>query len=141
MLVGIKVDTGAKSFAAHPGEKVTRGLDGLRERLQSHCEMGARFAKWRDMIAVDDMRLPTGSCIDANAHALARYAALCQEAGLVPIIEPGCRRSDRTGPGRSDDLLLNKPAFAGRTKSRSSTLGVADFYQSAARDAAAQGGR
>jgi len=88
VLVGIKVDTGAEDLAAHPGEKVTEGLDGLRERLQSYLEMGARFAKWRGVIAVDDARLPSTACIEANAHALARYAALCQEAGLVPIIEP-----------------------------------------------------
>ena len=88
ILVGIKADTGAKDFAAHPGEKLTEGLDGLRERLQSHFQQGARFAKWRGVIAIDDANLPTRACIEANAHALARYAALCQEAGLVPIIEP-----------------------------------------------------
>ncbi len=88
LIVGIKVDIGAKDLAAHPGEKVTEGLDGLRDRLQGYVEMGARFAKWRAVIAVDDARLPTPACIDANAHALARYAALCQEIGLVPIIEP-----------------------------------------------------
>ncbi len=88
VLVGIKVDTGAKALAAHPGETVTEGLDGLRGRLLSYFEMGARFAKWRGVIAMDDMHLPTSACTCANAHALARYAALCQEAGLVPIIEP-----------------------------------------------------
>jgi len=88
LLVGIKVDTGAKALAAHPGEQVTEGLDGLRERLQAYAEMGACFAKWRGVIAVDGERLPTAACTAANAHALARYAALCQEAGLVPIIEP-----------------------------------------------------
>ena len=88
LLVGIKVDTGAKDLAAHPGEKVTEGLDGLRERLQTYLELGAQFAKWRGAIAVDIARLPTPACIEANAHALARYAALCQEVGLVPIIEP-----------------------------------------------------
>jgi fructose-bisphosphate aldolase class I len=88
LLVGIKVDTGAKALAAHPGEKVTEGLDGLRERLQAYRELGARFAKWRGVIAVEDALVPTAACILANAHALARYAALCQEAGLVPIIEP-----------------------------------------------------
>lgn len=86
--VGIKVDLGAKELAARPGEKVTEGLDGLRERLQAYREMGACFAKWRAVFAVDEVRLPTAGCIDANAHALARYAALSQEAGLVPIIEP-----------------------------------------------------
>ena len=88
LLVGIKVDTGAKDLAAHPGEKVTEGLDGLRERLHAYFEIGARFAKWRGVMAVDNAHLPTAACIDANAHALARYATLCQEAGLVPIIEP-----------------------------------------------------
>jgi len=88
LLVGIKVDTGAKALAEHPGEKVTEGLDGLRERLQAYFKMGARFAKWRGGIAVDGERLPTAACTSANAHALARYAALCQEAGLVPIVEP-----------------------------------------------------
>ena len=84
---GIKVDTGAKPFALHPGETVTEGLDGLRERLTEYYELGARFAKWRAVIAIGD-GVPTAACIDANAHALARYAALCQEAGLVPIVEP-----------------------------------------------------
>ena len=88
LLVGIKVDTGAKALAGHPGETVTEGLDGLRERLMSYFEMGARFAKWRGVIAVDGERLPSVACTAANAQALARYAALCQEAGLVPIIEP-----------------------------------------------------
>ena len=88
VLVGIKVDTGAKALAAHLGETVTEGLDGLRERLLSYFETGARFAKWRGVVAMDDMHLPTSACTSANAHALARYAALCQEAGLVPIIEP-----------------------------------------------------
>lgn len=87
LLVGIKVNTGAKGLAAHPGEKVTEGLDG-RARRQDYFEMGARFAKWRGVIAVDGERPPTAACTSANAHALARYAALCLEAGLVPIIEP-----------------------------------------------------
>ena len=92
ILIGIKVDTGAKDLAGHFGEKVTEGLDGLRERLQTYFGQGARFAKWRGVIAIDDAHspttLPTPACIQANAHALARYAAMCQEAGLVPIIEP-----------------------------------------------------
>lgn len=74
-------------MAGHSGEKVTEGLDGLRGRLTEYSRMGARFAKWRAVIAISD-RLPGRACIEANAHALARYAALCQEAGLVPIIEP-----------------------------------------------------
>jgi fructose-bisphosphate aldolase class I len=84
---GIKVDTGAKALAGHPGEKVTEGLDGLRERLVTYATMGARFAKWRGVVAIN-AELPTAAGIAANAHALARYAALCQETGLVPIVEP-----------------------------------------------------
>jgi len=87
IIPGIKVDIGAKDLAAHPGEKITEGLDGLRERLAEYFQMGARFAKWRAVIAIGD-DIPSWSCIEANAHALARYAALCQEAGLVPIVEP-----------------------------------------------------
>jgi fructose-bisphosphate aldolase class I len=87
IIPGIKVDTGAKDLAAHPGEKITEGLDGLRERLQEYFQMGARFAKWRAVIAIGE-NIPSRSCLEANAHALARYAALCQEAGLVPIVEP-----------------------------------------------------
>ena len=84
---GIKVDAGAKELAGHAGEKITEGLDGLRERLAEYFLMGARFAKWRAVIAIGD-GIPSRACTAANAHALARYAALCQEAGLVPIVEP-----------------------------------------------------
>jgi fructose-bisphosphate aldolase class I len=87
IIAGIKVDTGAKKMAGHPGEKISEGLDGLRERLATYFQLGARFAKWRAVIAVGD-GIPTRGCIEANAHALARYAALCQEAGMVPIVEP-----------------------------------------------------
>lgn len=87
IMPGIKVDVGAKALAGHPGEKVTEGLDGLWERLREYAGMGARFAKWRAVIAIGD-GMPSRGCIEANAHALARYAALCQEAGLVPIVEP-----------------------------------------------------
>jgi fructose-bisphosphate aldolase class I len=87
IIPGIKVDTGAKAMAGFSGEKVTEGLDGLALRVQEYARLGARFAKWRAVIAIDPS-LPTDSCIDANAHALARYAAICQEAGLVPIVEP-----------------------------------------------------
>jgi len=87
IIPGIKVDTGARDMAGHPGEKVTEGLDGLRERLGEYAKMGARFAKWRAVIAVGD-GIPSRDCIEANAEALARYAALCQKAGLVPIVEP-----------------------------------------------------
>jgi fructose-bisphosphate aldolase class I len=87
IIPGIKVDIGAKDLAGHPGEKVTEGLDGLRARLKDYALMGARFAKWRAVISTDD-NLPTRGCIAVNAQALARYAALCQEAGLVPVVEP-----------------------------------------------------
>jgi len=87
IIPGIKVDAGAKELAAHPGEKVTEGLDGLRDRLAEYVRMGARFAKWRAVITIAD-GIPSWGCIHANAHALARYAALCQEAGLVPVVEP-----------------------------------------------------
>ena len=85
---GIKVDKGAKALALHPGDKVTEGLDGLRERLDEYRGLGAQFAKWRAVIEIDERDLPSPFGIRANAHALARYAALCQEAGLVPIVEP-----------------------------------------------------
>jgi fructose-bisphosphate aldolase class I len=87
IIPGIKVDAGAKELAGHPGEKITEGLDGLRDRLAEYAHMGLRFAKWRAVIAVD-AAIPSQACIEANAHALARYAALCQEAGLMPIVEP-----------------------------------------------------
>jgi fructose-bisphosphate aldolase, class I len=87
IIPGIKVDAGAKDMAAHSGEKITEGLDGLRERLVEYFQMGARFTKWRAVIAIGE-NIPSRSCIEANTHALARYAALCQEAGLVPIVEP-----------------------------------------------------
>ncbi|HET9509428.1 MAG TPA: class I fructose-bisphosphate aldolase [Gaiellaceae bacterium] len=87
IIPGIKVDTGAKPLAGSPEEKVTEGLDGLRERLEEYRGLGARFAKWRAVITIGD-GMPTSYCISTNAHALGRYAALCQEQGLVPIVEP-----------------------------------------------------
>ena len=87
IMPGIKVDTGAKDLAGFPGEKITEGLDGLRGRLVEYKDLGARFAKWRAVITIGD-GIPSDYCMFANAHALARYAALCQEAGLVPIVEP-----------------------------------------------------
>ena len=87
VIPGIKVDTGAKPLAGFPGETITEGLDGLRERLQEYHKLGARFAKWRAVIDIG-ANIPTRFAIDANAHALARYAALCQENGIVPIVEP-----------------------------------------------------
>ena len=87
IIPGIKVDIGARDLAGHPGEKITEGLDRLRIRLKEYFQMGARFAKWRAVIALGD-GIPSRGCIEANAQALARYAALCQEAGLVPVVEP-----------------------------------------------------
>lgn len=87
IIPGIKVDMGAKELAAHPGEKITEGLDGLRNRLAEYSRLGARFGKWRAVITIDG-EIPSQGCIEANAQALARYAALCQEAGLVPVVEP-----------------------------------------------------
>ena len=87
IIPGIKVDKGAKLMANFAGEKVTEGLDGLRERLAEYRQLGARFAKWRAVITIGE-NIPTRTCIEANAEALARYAALCQEGDLVPIVEP-----------------------------------------------------
>ena len=88
VIPGIKVDKGAKELASHSGEKVTEGLDGLRDRLVEYYRLGARFAKWRAVITIGDGGIPTETCIHVNAHALARYAALCQETDIVPIVEP-----------------------------------------------------
>jgi len=87
IIPGVKVDAGAKDLAHHPGEKITEGLDGLRGRLEEYLGLGARFTKWRAVITIGE-DIPTPFCIDANAHAMARFAALSQEAGLVPIVEP-----------------------------------------------------
>jgi len=108
ILPGIKVDTGARELAGHPGERVTEGLDGLRERLADYARRGARFAKWRAVLAIG-ADLPSPGCIEANAHALARYAALCQEAGLVPVVEPevlmeGCHSLARCEVATEDVL-------------------------------------
>lgn len=87
IIPGIKVDMGAKPMAGFPNEKITEGLDGLRNRVEEYKKLGARFAKWRAVITIGD-GIPTDACIDANVHALARYATLCQEAGIVPVVEP-----------------------------------------------------
>ncbi|MBI3926668.1 MAG: fructose-bisphosphate aldolase class I [Armatimonadetes bacterium] len=98
---GIKVDNGTEALALHPGEKVTQGLDGLRQRLKEYYGMGARFAKWRAVITIDEESgVPSRGCIDANAHALARYAACCQEQGLTPIVEPEVLMDGPHGIGR-----------------------------------------
>lgn len=98
---GIKVDTGAKALPNSPGETVTEGLDGLRDRLKEYRSLGARFAKWRAVIDIAD-GIPTSNCIRANAHALARYAALCQEQDIVPIVEPEVLMD---GPLATHDIL------------------------------------
>jgi fructose-bisphosphate aldolase class I len=87
ILPGIKVDAGAKNLALSPKEKITEGLDGLRDRVKEYVGLGAKFAKWRAVITIGD-GIPTDTCLDANADALARYAALCVEGGIVPIVEP-----------------------------------------------------
>ncbi len=87
IIPGIKVDMGAKSMAGHSGEKITEGLDGLHNRLEEYQKLGARFAKWRAVITIGN-GIPSRGCIDANAHVLARYASLCQDLGILPIVEP-----------------------------------------------------
>jgi fructose-bisphosphate aldolase, class I len=103
ILPGIKVDTGAKPLAGFPRETVTEGLDGLRDRLSHYHELGLRFAKWRAVVKIAS-GLPTRGCIEANAHALARYAALCQEAGLVPIVEPEVLMDGEHAIDRSEEV-------------------------------------
>ncbi|MDY1546790.1 class I fructose-bisphosphate aldolase [Luteibacter sahnii] len=94
IIPGIKVDKGTHPLAGHPGEMVTEGLDGLRERLQEYAQLGAKFAKWRAVIKITD-DTPTSAAVEANTHALARYAALCQEVGLVPMVEPEILMDDK----------------------------------------------
>jgi fructose-bisphosphate aldolase class I len=103
MIPGIKVDAGAKALAGFPGETLTEGLDGLRERLKEYAGLGAKFAKWRAVITIGT-GLPTSYCLAANAHALARYAALCQEAGIVPIVEPEVLMDGDHSIGRCEDV-------------------------------------
>jgi fructose-bisphosphate aldolase class I len=103
IIPGIKVDAGVHPLAGSPGEFVTEGLDGLRERFEEYRELGARFAKWRAVFVIRD-GLPTLKCIHANAHALARYAALCQEQGLVPIVEPEVLMEGAHGLERCEDV-------------------------------------
>src|SRR5437879_1358735 len=95
IIPGIKVDKGAKPMANFPGEKITEGLDGLRERLAEYRQLGARFAKWRAVIAIGD-NIPTRRCMETNAELLARYAALCQATDMVPIVEPEVDRGGAT---------------------------------------------
>jgi fructose-bisphosphate aldolase class I len=103
MLPGIKVDTGAKPLAGFPGETITEGHDGLRERLAEYYKLGARFAKWRAVIDIG-AGIPTAYAIDANAAALARYAALCQEASIVPIVEPEVLMDGNHGIARCEEV-------------------------------------
>lgn len=110
IIPGIKVDAGAKNLAGHDGEKVTEGLDGLRERLAEYASLGAKFAKWRGVITITDS-IPSRTCIEVNAHGLARYAALCQEAGIVPIVEPEVLMDGRHTISRSEAVtseILNE---------------------------------
>jgi fructose-bisphosphate aldolase class I len=145
IIPGIKVDTGAKDMAGHPGEKITEGLDGLRDRLAEYSQMGARFAKWRAVIAVGD-GIPSRGCIEANAQALARYAALCQEAGLVPVVEPevlmdGEHTLERCCEVTEEVLrtVFNHVSPAIRTDLSVSALGRPAFGRSAHRAAAGDG--
>jgi fructose-bisphosphate aldolase, class I len=106
ILPGIKVDAGTKPLAGSPGETVTEGLDGLRDRLSSYYRMGARFAKWRAAIRIDN-GLPSSACVSANAHALARYAALCQEQNLVAIVEPEVLMEGSHSIERCEEVTAN----------------------------------
>jgi fructose-bisphosphate aldolase class I len=103
IIPGIKVDRGTMSLPAFAGEKMTTGLDGLRERLAGYRQAGARFTKWRAVIAIGD-RIPTSTCIETNARALALFAALSQEAGLVPIVEPEVLMDGNHGLGRGEEI-------------------------------------
>ena len=103
IIPGIKVDGGAHDMALHPGEKVTEGLDKLPERMKEYFGMGARFAKWRAVITIGK-GIPTQACLDANAHALARYSAICQEASIVPIVEPEVLLDGDHGAETSEDV-------------------------------------
>jgi fructose-bisphosphate aldolase class I len=105
VIAGIKVDRGTTPLAALPDEVVTQGLDGLRNRLAEYADLGARFAKWRAVIRIGNGR-PTAACVEANAHALARYAALAQEAGLVPIVEPEVLMDGSHGRERCADVTV-----------------------------------
>jgi fructose-bisphosphate aldolase class I len=106
ILPGIKVDTGAKPLAGSPDETITEGLDGLRDRLAEYRKMGARFAKWRAVIRIKD-DLPSSACVSTNAHALGRYAALCQERDLVPIVEPEVLMDGSHTVGRCEEVTGN----------------------------------
>ena len=104
IIPGIKVDKGAKPLALQPGNKITEGLDGLRDRLAEYKQLGAKFAKWRAVMEIDEQSLPSAYAIRANCHALARYAALCQEADLVPIVEPEVLMDGAHDIGRCESI-------------------------------------
>jgi fructose-bisphosphate aldolase class I len=106
IIPGIKVDAGAHDMALHSGEKVTEGLDKLAERMQEYFKLGARFAKWRAVITIGD-GIPTRACLQANAHALARYSAICQEASIVPIVEPEVLLDGSHTAERSESVHLD----------------------------------
>jgi fructose-bisphosphate aldolase class I len=106
IIPGIKVDAGAHDMALHSGEKVTEGLDKLAERMQEYFKLGARFAKWRAVITIGD-GIPTRACLQANAHALARYSAICQEASIVPIVEPEVLLDGTHTAERSESVHLD----------------------------------
>ncbi len=125
IIPGIKVDRGAKPLALCAGETVTEGLDGLRERFEGYRELGARFAKWRAVISIGP-GLPSETCLSVNAHALARYAALAQEAGLVPIVEPEVLMDGEHTIGRSFDVTsrMQRAVFAALAEQRVSFEGM-----------------
>lgn len=104
MIPGIKVDKGAKPFPLRPVEKMTEGYDGLRDRLIEYRELGARFAKWRAVIGIEGKRIPSRACLEANAHALAAYAAICQDEGIVPIVEPEVLMDGDNDIGRCEEV-------------------------------------
>ncbi len=149
VLIGIKVDTGAKDLAHCPGEKVTEGLDGLRERISEYYQMGARFAKWRAVITIGE-GIPSRTCLLGNAQGLARYAALCQEGGLVPIVEPEVLINGDHSIERCyevtretlyqvfDQLYLNKVAFDQMILKPSMVISGLDCPQQADVDRVAQ---
>ena len=149
ILPGIKVDTGAKPLALRPGEQITEGLDGLQKRCAEYAKMGAKFAKWRAVITIGK-DIPSATCIEENAHALARYAAICQEAGIVPIVEPevlmdGDHTIDRceqvtewTLNALYDALYLNRVALEGSVLKPSMVISGKDCKQQAGVDEVAE---
>jgi fructose-bisphosphate aldolase, class I len=149
ILPGIKVDTGAKPLPLCPGEQITEGLDGLPKRCAEYVKMGAKFAKWRAVINIGK-DIPTATCVEENAHALARYAAICQEAGLVPIVEPevlmdGDHTIDRceqvtewTLNALYDALYLNRVMLEGSVLKPSMVISGAEAKQQASVDEVAE---